>query len=230
MSEALIAEPGSLVHEPMPSAQRLVVAERPSEAALPKRRASRAVELLALPTVRPGQLWFVELPVSEPRLAPLEHRVLTSANVIIYDRALAGTVAGILPLGGYAEPALSIGGAADHVLERCLRFARDGWSVARLLDPQVKPDKSSERIQIDRIRQLSEQLLSRETLANLPVAIFVNEGGVIYKKSGIELGELRDILDFGGAEHPLALMIAFGAIDTEAIPRFSIVSANGLAG
>ena len=60
--------------------------------------------------------------------------------------------------------------------------------------------------------------------------MFVNEGGGIYKKSRVELGELRDILDVHSAEHPLTLMIAFGMIDTGAIPRFSIASANGLAG
>ncbi len=230
MSEALISEPGSLLSEPMPRVERSFVPEGPGEVLRPSGRAPRAVELLALPTVRPGQLWFVELPASEPRLAPLEGRILTSSNVVIYDRALVRTVASILPLGGYAEPAPPTDDAADQALERSLRFARDGWSVARLLDPQIKPDKSSGRERVDRIRHLSEQLLSRKNLANLPVSMFVNEGGGIYKKSRVELGELRDILDVHSAEHPLTLMIAFGMIDTGAIPRFSIASANGLAG
>jgi hypothetical protein len=88
-----------------------------------------------LPVMRPGQLWLVELPAAAPEFAPLEHRALRNANVVIYDRALAPTVAHFLPLGGYAEPVASSDGQRGAGAERCVRFARDGWSVARLFSP-----------------------------------------------------------------------------------------------
>ena len=59
----------------------------------------------------------------------IEYRALTTANLVIYDRPLAKTLATILPLGGYAEPAASIDQSQDRPLERCLSFAQDGWSV-----------------------------------------------------------------------------------------------------
>src|SRR5204862_969780 len=63
-----------------------------------------------LPVIRRGQLWFVELPESGPGLAPFEYGGLTTANIVVYDRALAPTVARHLPLGSYAEPATSSDG------------------------------------------------------------------------------------------------------------------------
>ena len=70
----------------------------------------RAVEQTATPAVEPGQLWFIELPGTKADLSVIEYRALTTANLVIYDRPLAKTLATILPLGGYAEPAASI----DH--------------------------------------------------------------------------------------------------------------------
>src|SRR5260370_16833519 len=64
----------------------------------------------ALPVMRPGQLWLVELPTTTPKFAPLEYRALSNANVVIYDRALAPTVACFSPLGGDSEPAASSAG------------------------------------------------------------------------------------------------------------------------
>jgi len=68
-------------------------------------------------------------------LSELDRDALTSANVVIYDRALAGVVADVLPLGGYAEP-LSFGcQAAGRALSpRALQFAADGFSVVQLVE------------------------------------------------------------------------------------------------
>ena len=230
MSDALLSEPGSSLSEPMPRVERWVGVEGSVEPLRPGGRASRAVEPMALPTVRPGQLWFIELPATGAHLDPLEYQVLTSVNVVIYDRALARTVASVLPLGGYAEPAPPIDDAADQALERCLRFAQDGWSVARLVDPRVKPGESSGRGRADRIRHLSERLLARKGSANSPISVFANAGGGAYEKIEVELGELHDVLDVRGAEQAVTLRIVFGAMDTGALSRFSIASANGLAG
>jgi hypothetical protein len=79
--------------------------------------------------IRPGQLWLIE--VSSAADPPASVRqALAEANVVIYDRALGPLVAGLLPLGGYAEPAAE--GQLDAAAERCAHFARDGWSVVRL--------------------------------------------------------------------------------------------------
>ncbi|HVC52168.1 MAG TPA: hypothetical protein VND87_09115 [Stellaceae bacterium] len=102
----------------------LLVADRRSRAAVSESIAS-------LPAIGPGQIWLVELHPDRPA-SSVERRVLEAANVIIYDRTLAATVAEILPLGLYAEPAPPAAEAPDAaMIDRCVRFARDGWSVVR---------------------------------------------------------------------------------------------------
>src|SRR5205823_7060799 len=65
-------------------------------------------------------------------LSELDRDALTSANVVIYDRALAGVVADVLPLGGYAEPlSFSCQAAGRALSPRALQFAADGWSVVQ---------------------------------------------------------------------------------------------------
>ena len=56
-------------------------------------------------------LWLFEVSPIEGHLSSLVHQAITTANVVIYDRALASIVAAHLPLGGYAEPAASSSGA-----------------------------------------------------------------------------------------------------------------------
>jgi sulfate/thiosulfate transport system ATP-binding protein len=80
-----------------------------------------------LPSVAAGELWLIALPAGNSEPTPLERDALTHANVIIFDRALTDIVADVMPLGGYAEPTDGDG------LARSLQFARDGWSVIRLI-------------------------------------------------------------------------------------------------
>jgi hypothetical protein len=178
-----------------------------------------------LPTVQPGQLWLVELPATAPHFSPLEHQALTSANVVIYDRALAPTVARLLPLGGYAEPAVP--GERASAWERCLGFARDGWSVVRLVDPRVEPGGLPGRERTHRICRLSERWLGVERLAGFPVLIFANTGCGAYERSEAALDGLINHQSF---EQTRTLTLIFRAIDTAAAPRFRVASANGLAG
>ncbi|MGH7094206.1 MAG: hypothetical protein ACREFB_11805, partial [Stellaceae bacterium] len=85
----------------------------------------------SLPIVGPGQIWLIELSPDRPA-SSVERRILEAANVIIYDRALAAAVEKVLPLNVYAEPAPQAAEAPDAaVIDRCVRFARDGWSVVR---------------------------------------------------------------------------------------------------
>ena len=102
-----------------------------------RRRLAPVIEAPALPNIEPGQLWLVELPPTTDVWSPLEYRALTAANIIMYDRTLAKMVGDFLPLGGYAEPAAASGAAFDAAAERAWRFACDGWSVARFVDPRA---------------------------------------------------------------------------------------------
>jgi hypothetical protein len=178
-----------------------------------------------LPVVRPGQLWLVELPAAAPEFAPLEHRALRNANVVIYDRALAPTVAHFLPLGGYAEPVASSDGQRGAGAERCVRFVRDGWSVARLFSPGYY----SGRERIDTIRQLSHRLLS-EMPAGLPVRIFASAGRGRYERNETQLCRLGAIIAAYESVRSSTFTIVLDVTDPGGEPRFSVASANGLAG
>lgn len=87
------------------------------------------------PNVRPGQIWLIEQTAATD-LVTLDRGALGSADVVLYDRALAALVAPLLPVGGYAEP-LSADGAADGpaISPRALKLAADGWSVVQLIEP-----------------------------------------------------------------------------------------------
>jgi hypothetical protein len=212
MSEALIRETGSLLSE---------LTELPvSTNGWSPYRSQTAGECPKLPTLQAGQLWYVELPSTEFAFSPLEYQALTTANLVIYDRALATTVARLMPIGGYAEPATPRGDASDG-FDRCIRFARDGWSVARLVHPG--------RRRVDMVRQLTERLLRVAAPAALSASIFANTGSG-YENSDAVLDELVDMVNARSLLISPTVTIVFGAIDTRSAPRFSVASTNGLAG
>jgi hypothetical protein len=219
MSEALLGDPGIVAREAVPRAARSLLIEGPVERPRPSYRVSR-ISGLAAPPVESGQLWYVELSPSESSLSPLDRQVLETANVVIYDRSLAPTVAKFLPIGGYAEPAALDDGEFDPASERCLRFACEGWSVARLVDP--------DHGRVGVIRRLSERLLGVGAAA-LPVSIFSNVDGS-YEKIEATLDRLVDVIDIGRSDRSAFLTIVFRAIDVEAPPRVAVASTNGLAG
>ena len=164
-------------------------------------------------------------PATAPELAPLEYRALSSANVVIYDRALALAVARFLPLGGYAEPVASGDGQLRAGSERCLRFVRDGWSVARLLYPGFR--SGLERLEM--VRQLSYRLLA-EVSADLPVQIFVSAGRGRYEGSETQLNRLDAAIAAYASVRSSTFTIVLDVNDAGGAPRFSVASANGLAG
>ena len=181
----------------------------------------RLVSSSAFPAVRPGQLWFAVLSSSEHDPASLVYRAVTTVNVIIYDRVLAPTVARLLPLGGYAEPAAD--SALGHpAAERCLGFLQDGWSVARLV--HAARDWGGE------IRRLSTAALSGKAAADLPVALFGNRGGDIYESSEARLDELDDLIGGQPAELVPSFTLVFDAIAADAAPPLAVASTNGTAG
>src|SRR5579871_5460324 len=90
--------------------------------------AAVAVAPAPLPELAAGQLWVVEISPHDG-ISALHRALITKGHVIIYDRSLEATVAALLPLGGYAEPA-----STAQTAQRCIRFTHDGWSVIRLVD------------------------------------------------------------------------------------------------
>jgi len=171
-----------------------------------------------LPAIRPGQLWLVELPATGAPFAPACH-VLDDANVVIYDRALADTVAEALPLGGYAEPAAA---QSEAAAARCVRFARDGWSVARLL-----PTRLPQRERTRRVQDMVDELAAAHMAGRLAVTILAEADG------GEERFEVRfDDLAAAVASYPrdTRLAIVIDAFIVDAAARLHAVAANGLAG
>ncbi|MFL5265647.1 MAG: hypothetical protein ACJ8AH_03470 [Stellaceae bacterium] len=198
---------------------------RPADFTPPKARYQGSpAELvkLPLPKMRPGQLWFAEITSADPVPASLEHQALTSANVIIYDRALAPTVSRFLPLGGYAEPAAPSRLSFNATWDRCLRFAREGWSVARLVHP------SREQLAAE-VRNLSRLLLGGGLAPDL-VVVFANLGDGVYEKSQMALCELDAALGLGGFAESLPLTIVCDVVHSGASSHASAASTNGLAG
>ena len=180
-------------------------------------RAVPAVVSEELPAVRPGQLWYVELPPTGPAGWSLEYQALTTANVVIYDRTLEPTVASYLPLGGYAEPATP----GDKLTERCLGFAREGWGVVRLVGHRGK--------RVDIIRQLSQGMLGVEAPATIAASVFVNTHGN-YKNIEVELGGLSEVIDAYSLEATATLTVIFKPVGAGSVPRPAFASSNGLAG
>jgi hypothetical protein len=216
VSEAFTCEPGHLRWKD-PSA---FPAHRADEECL----AAGTLEWPPLPIVQPGQLWLVEISAINPELAPLEYRALTTANVVIYDRTLASTVSEFLPLGGYAELA---GPGGEAMAERCIRFIRDGWSVARL----VLPRGLSSRQRTDEVCRLADQLIALKGAADLPVSVFANVGSGTYQSRHAQISQLRAAtIPSRRCGQSATLTIVFEAIEAVAGSRFSVASANGLAG
>jgi hypothetical protein len=218
MSETMADELGSLRWSPTPF---------PATAgARDEWHAATTLGFAELPLVRPGQLWLVELPATAPELAPLEYRAVSNANVVIYDRALAPTVAGLLPLGGYAEPVASSDGQSGAGSERCVRFVRDGWSVARLFYPGFL----SGRERLDKIRQLSHRLLTIGTPPDLSVQIFLSKGDGRYERNETQLYGLDAIIAAHASVRYSTFTVVIDVTDTGGTPRSCVASANGLAG
>jgi len=208
--------PEVLTIEPAPSLW--TPAALPASRVRQRRRPTDMVRSPKLPDVRPGQLWCAEIASVAPPPASLAYQTLTSANVVIYDRALAQMVGRFLPLGGYAEPAAP-SPPFDAVWSRCLRFAFEGWSVALLIHREREEE----------ILPLSNLLLGRALPADLPVSLFagLEDGG--YEKCEIPLGELAigDLPDLGQSQLVIIICDVLGGA---AAPRLSVASTNGLAG
>jgi hypothetical protein len=178
-----------------------------------------AVECSALPGIQPGELWVVEHSSTDPHLPPFGRHAVT-ANVVIYDRALYPILAANLPRGGYAEPAPWPVEAIDRTVDRCIQFARDGWSVVWFADRGTLRD--------ERISRVIERMISAGCPASLSVTLFANAKGSISQQTETELGRLGIVIDATTPE--VSLAITFAAVGTGATAHLHAISSNGLAG
>jgi hypothetical protein len=165
---------------------------------------------IAIPEVALGQLWLVGLSGFNPQLPTATRRVVTAANVVIYDRALAPIVAVLLPPGGYAEP------AADDAFERCIGFASDGWSVLRLL---AGDDWN------DRVGRLAVQLQAT-TARGKRVSLFAESDDGDCDSAQVALDRLAAAIGAHRRHDRLTIVIPAGSGATQ----LHAVAANGLAG
>jgi len=175
-----------------------------------------------LPDIAPGQLWLVEISPEASELPSVAHRAFVSANVVIYDRGLGPLMAAALPLGKYAEPATASGHAPEKAnVEHCVRFARDGWSVIRLVKGDVATSPRS-----DRLLRLSEQLLAGGVSPNSPVQLLTADGNATCEETATCLGDLDAVFEAHSCEGRLTAIFTIGS---DGAPPLYVV-ANGLAG
>jgi hypothetical protein len=175
----------------------------------------------ALPAVAPGQVWLVELPARKIAASEPVRRLLDAVNVIVYDRALAEPLADVLPFGAYAEPAAATPDIAAAA--RCVRFAQDGWSVARLV-----PARLGQRERTRRVRALAAELTAARAPAGLPAFILAEIDDGVCERVDTRLDRLAETV----ATYPpgARLLIAVEAFAGGAAARLHAVAANGLAG
>jgi hypothetical protein len=168
--------------------------------------------------VTPGQLWLVELTDTGAMPAPARH-AFEAANVVVYDRALTDVAAEALPLGGYAEPALGSEAAAARVV----RFARDGWSVARLLAAGLAPRERTRRLQ-----DIVDELAAAKISGRSPVTILAEAADGIEERLDARFDDL--VAAVASYPRDTRLTIVIDASAGAAAVRLRAVAANGLAG
>ena len=185
----------------------------------PQRQASAfppAPTLAPMPAVEPGQLWLIEVSPGGGASALARH-VVDSANVVIYDHAVADSLAARLPLGTYAER------AGDGSAARSVRFARDGWSVARLLAAPA-----TQRDRVAGIRRLVEELAGGPAPADLAVTVIGELADGICEPTETRLDRLDLVVVT--YPHDARLTVIVGGLGAPGAARAQNVAGNGLAG
>jgi hypothetical protein len=173
-----------------------------------------------LPTLRPSQLWVIEQ-ARATALSGLDRDALTSANVVIYDRSLAGVVAGVLPLGGYAEPlSFSCQASGRALSPRALQFAADGWSVVQLVEATP--------CWRERLQHAPRELPQASDGGNAVVRLIQKQGAESYEELGADLDLLPGLTDEFDRDHPMTVI--FGPIATRGTAQLYPFTGNGLAG
>jgi len=176
-----------------------------------------SIALPTLPAVAPGQVWLVEL--ADDASPPAVADVLREANVVIYDRTAAEAVAGALPLGTYAEPATTPESAAA----RAVRFARDGWSVVRVLRSRLSPRERTRRLQ-----DIVDELAAAGVAGRLPVQLLAEAADGIEEHVAARFDDLAAVV--ASFPRDTRLTVAVAAFGDAAGVGVQGVAANGLAG
>jgi hypothetical protein len=172
------------------------------------------------PTVDPGQIWLVEQDPESP-LSAVDCDALTSANDVIYDRALAPLVAQVLPTGGYAEPLPATGHATGPAIApRALALASQGWSVVQLVEASP-----SGRL---RMASLPPALVWAGGAVRLPVRVIAKAGADQHRMLDLGLHELTEFL--GELATDELLTVVFGPVIVHNVVQAHAFTANGLAG
>jgi hypothetical protein len=171
-------------------------------------------------TVKPGQVWLIEHALARA-LFPGDRAVLTDADVVIYDRALAPVIASVLPVGTYAEPMpLDAPHAGLAISARALGFAVDGWSVAQLVEPHA--DRSA------RLRLASDALMSLGCAGDLPVLVIAKGTSFRRRTRNSCLRTLPGLAEEFADDDLLTLV--FGPLVVRYPASSHAFTANGLAG
>jgi siroheme synthase len=172
------------------------------------------------PAIRPGQIWLIEQP-SATTLFPLDRGALTSADVVIYDRALAPLVARFLPIGAYAEAlSLEAQAAGSTISPRALQFAAEGWSVVQLVE--ARPGRR------ERLRAAVAALMPLSGGNDLPILAIAKTAADLHRRWDGCLRDSSDLIDEFGDDDPLTLV--FGPVFVRYPARAHAFAANGLAG
>jgi hypothetical protein len=171
------------------------------------------------PSFKPGQIWLIEQP-SATTLFPLDRGALTSADVVIYDRALAPLVARFVPIGAYAEPlSLNAEAAGSAIPPRALQFAAEGWSVVQLVE--ARPGRR------ERLRDAVGALTPLGG-GDLPLLAIAKTAADRHRRWDGCLRNSSDLIDEFGDDDSLTLV--FGPLVVRYPARAHAFAANGLAG
>lgn len=176
----------------------------------------------AAPVAGSGRLYLIERCGADLALTAAEREALVGANIIVYERSLAGLVAAVLPLGGYAEPAPEARRSAEPVFERCLKFALDGWRVVQLMERRPPAERS--RWIEDAVDQLAAAGVSSDT----PVRMLVDAVGGGPVDIATRLRSAHAAID--DRDLPGGLIMVLGPIAAGPGPQVYAFGANGLAG
>jgi hypothetical protein len=172
------------------------------------------------PAIRPGQIWIIEQP-SATVLFSFDRDALTSADVVIYDRALAPLVARFLPIGAYAEPlSLDFQAAGSTISARALQFAVEGWSVVQLVE--ARPGRR------ERLRDAVGALKPLNGGNDLSLVAIAKTTADRHRRWEGCLRNSSDLIDEFGEDDPLTLV--FGPLVIRYPAPAYAFAANGLAG
>jgi hypothetical protein len=173
-----------------------------------------------LPSIDPGQIWLIEHDPATA-LGTLDRAVLTHANVVLYDRALASLVAQVLPIGAYAEPlSAPTMAAGPAIAPRAFDFAAEGWSVVQLV--AAGPAWRA------RLPIVPPALLRAHRDGVLPVRVIAKGATGGHHEWDASLDDIAELLRGSGDDESLTLV--FGPVALRHPAHAHAFTANGLAG